>query len=420
MIEILNTEKEKAILVAIKKYGQSRFAVEENLNELEMLTDTAGAETIIKIIQERDKPDSAYYIGKGKVLEIAEFAELNEIKLIIFDDDLTPTQVRNLERMLNCKILDRSALILDIFANHAKTNEAKTQVELAQTEYMMTRLTRAWTHLSKQYGGVGTKGPGETQIETDRRILRERIAILKTKLLKIDAQQKTKSRGREAFTRTAIVGYTNAGKSTLLNLLTKSNVLAENKLFATLDSTTRTVTFNENKKILMSDTVGFIRKLPHNLVASFRSTFSVVSDADILIHLVDISHPYFEEQIQVVRETLKEIKSDKIPEILVFNKVDQLEDKTKINFVKNEYPESVIISAVKGMNIEILLLKLKELSELKYIQKEVIIKENNTELLSFIHAVAEIIDSRIDEQNIRITYRARPENEAKILNLMNR
>jgi GTP-binding protein HflX len=237
-------------------------------------------------MQDRHRPDPAFFIGKGKAEEIAQLIELNDIRLVIFDDDLNPTQVRNLEKVFERKVLDRSGLILDIFASHAKTREAKTQVELAQLQYMLPRLTRAWTHLSKQYGGIGTKGPGETQIETDRRIIRTRISKLKEDLEKIGAQQKTKSSGRKDFVTATLVGYTNAGKSTLINRLTNAGVLAEDKLFATLDSTTRAFEIEKGKKILISDTVGFIRKLPHHLVASFKSTLNVVRDADIILHIL--------------------------------------------------------------------------------------------------------------------------------------
>ncbi|MCK5088087.1 MAG: GTPase HflX, partial [Melioribacteraceae bacterium] len=299
MLDISNTTLERAILVGLKTRDVIKPVVEEHLSELEMLADTAGAETIIKMIQEKNKRDPAYLIGKGKAEELAELVDLNDITLVIFDDDLNPTQVRNLERLVDKKILDRSGLILDIFASHAKTKQAKTQVELAQLQYMLPRLTRAWTHLSKQYGGIGTKGPGETQIETDRRIIRTRISKLKEKLGKIESQYKTKSLKRKDFLRASLVGYTNAGKSTLINLLTEADVLAEDKLFATLDSTTRSFELEKNKSIMISDTVGFIRKLPHNLVASFKSTLNVVKDADFILHVIDVSHPFFEDHINV-------------------------------------------------------------------------------------------------------------------------
>ena len=296
MIEVPTKTNEKAILAALDTKQTSREIVEEHLSELEELALTAGAETVMKLIQDRFSMDSAYYIGKGKAEELTYLVEQNDIDLVIFDDDLTPVQVRNLEKLIEKKIIDRSGLILDIFASRAKTNEAKTQVELAQLQYMLPRLTRAWTHLSKQYGGIGTKGPGETQIETDRRIIRNRISHLKEKLKKIEKQRKTQSQQRNEFIRITLVGYTNVGKSTMFNLLTNADVFAENKLFATLDSTTRMLDIGNKEKLLISDTVGFIRKLPPNLVASFKSTLNEVRDADIILHIIDLTHPYFEDQ----------------------------------------------------------------------------------------------------------------------------
>ena len=293
MIDVPRPALEKAILIAVNTRRTTKEIVKEHLDELEFLATTAGAEAVFKIVQDKSSIDPAYFIGKGKAEEISELVELNDINLVIFDDDLNPTQTRNLEKLIDKKIVDRSGLILDIFASHARTNAAKTQVELAQLQYMMSRLTRAWTHLSKQYGGVGTKGPGETQIETDRRMIRTRISHLKAKLKEIESQRQTQSKGRKDFVRISIAGYTNAGKSTLFNLLTKAEIFAEDKLFATLDSTTRTVDFNTREKILISDTVGFIRKLPPHLVASFKSTLNEVRESDIILHMIDLSHPYY-------------------------------------------------------------------------------------------------------------------------------
>ncbi|MDP4117171.1 MAG: GTPase HflX, partial [Bacteroidota bacterium] len=300
MQEISQTTIERGILVALHTNQISKELVEEHLNELEELANTAGVQTVIKIIQDKYSMDAAFYIGKGKAEEIKSLVELNDINIVIFDDDLTAVQVRNLEKLIERKIVDRSGLILDIFATRAKSKEAKTQVELAQLQYMLPRLTRAWTHLSKQFGGVGTKGPGETQIETDRRIIRYRIGLLKEKLDKIESSRQTQNAGRKEEIKISLVGYTNAGKSTLFNLLTKAGVLAEDKLFATLDSTTRAFLLGKGKKALLSDTVGFIRKLPPHLVASFKSTLGEVRDADIILHIVDVSHAYYEDHIEVV------------------------------------------------------------------------------------------------------------------------
>jgi GTP-binding protein HflX len=419
MEEIKIDKKEKAILVAVRTKDITKEKAQEHLDELEMLADTAGAETVFKIMQDKSKVDSAFFIGKGKAEELSELIELNEIGLVIFDDDLTATQVRNLEKLMDRKIVDRSGLILDIFASHAKTNQAKTQVELAQLQYMLPRLTRAWTHLSKQYGGIGTKGPGETQIETDRRIIRTRISKLKQKLDKIDLQQRTKSLNRKDFVTASLVGYTNAGKSTLLNLLTDADVLVENKLFATLDSTTRSLNLEGNKKILMSDTVGFIRKLPHNLIASFKSTLNVVRDAELILHVVDVSHPYFEDHIEVVENTLKEMECDKKPQLKIFNKVDVIEDKDKIDYIRNKFQNSILISALKGMNINSLQKNLIEFYERNFVEKIVSLPIEKTKSLSQIHSLAEVLDTKYDDAVVNITYRTSQENNNRIERIIN-
>lgn len=406
MIELKNNSIEKAILVALNTRELSRDVVDEHMSELEMLTSTAGAETVLKIIQDKDRMDSAFYIGKGKVEEIAEYADMNEIDLVIFDDDLTPVQVRNLEKIINKKIVDRSGLILDIFASRAKTKEARTQVELAQLQYMLPRLTRAWTHLSKQYGGVGTKGPGETQIETDRRMIRTRISMLKEKLEKIESQRLTRSAGRSKFIKVSLVGYTNAGKSTLLNLLTNADVLAENKLFATLDSTTRALEINNNQTVLISDTVGFIRKLPHHLIASFKSTLNEVREADIILHVIDVSHPFFEDHIAVVDQTLKELGVEKKPQLKVFNKIDMLEDRSKINFILNRYSESVFISAARGINISKLKERLTSVVEESFQEEAIKLDITESKIAAKIHDIADVISTVYDEDKILIKFRA--------------
>ncbi len=419
MEEIISDKKEKAILVAVRTKDITKEKAQEHLDELEMLADTAGAETVFKVMQDKSKVDTAFFIGKGKAEEIGELIELNDIGLVIFDDDLTATQVRNLEKLMERKIVDRSGLILDIFASHAKTNQAKTQVELAQLQYMLPRLTRAWTHLSKQYGGIGTKGPGETQIETDRRIIRTRISKLKQKLNKIELQQITKSLNRKDFITASLVGYTNAGKSTLLNLLTDSDVLAENKLFATLDSTTRALNLEGNKKILMSDTVGFIRKLPHNLVASFKSTLNVVREAELILHVIDVSHPYFEDHIEVVESTLKEMECEKKPQLKIFNKVDAINDKDKIDYIRNKFQNSILISALKGMNINSLQKNLIEFYERNFIEKTVSLPIEKTKSLSQIHSLAEVLNTKYEETFVNITYRTSQENNNRIERIIN-
>ncbi len=323
MGNLISTSKkqEQAILVGVIQPFQDESEINDYLDELEFLADTAGAIIIKRFIQKIDEPNPRTFIGKGKVLDIATFVEEHNIDMVIFDDELTPTQLRNLENEFKRKVLDRTNLILDVFAQRAKTAYAKTQVELAQYEFMLPRLKRMWTHLERQRGGIGLRGPGETEIETDRRIIRNRIAKLKDELSRIDRQMATQRKNRGSAVRVALVGYTNVGKSTIMNLISKSDVFAENKLFATLDTTVRKVVIG-NLPFLLSDTVGFIRKLPHQLVESFKSTLDEVREADLLLHVVDISHPNFEEQINVVNQTLQEIGGGDKPTILVFNKID--------------------------------------------------------------------------------------------------
>ena len=362
---------ERAVLVGLITPQQGEAKVQEYLDELAFLADTAGAHTVARFTQKLDYPNPRTFVGKGKLDEIKAYVEANEVGMVIFDDDLSTKQVSNIEKELQVKILDRSSLILDIFAKRAQTAIAKTQVELAQYQYLLPRLTRLWTHLERQRGGIGMRGPGETQIETDRRIILDKISRLKDELASIDKQKSIQRKNRGKLTRVALVGYTNVGKSTLMNVLSKSDVFAENKLFATLDTTVRKVTI-ENLPFLLTDTVGFIRKLTTHLVESFKSTLDEVRDADVLVHVVDISHPNFEEQIEVVNKTLRELcdGADK-PMIMVFNKVDafsyvpkdedDLTPRTRENIPLEELKESwmarmndncVFISAKKGINID--------------------------------------------------------------------
>lgn len=414
MIEISQNNIERALLVALIKGKDGSDIIEEHLDELEELVATAGAGTVRKIMQVKNSADPAFYIGKGKAEELVNVVEDDKIDVVIFDDDLSPTQVRNLERTLNRKIVDRSGLILDIFASRAKTREAKTQVELAQLQYLLPRLTRAWTHLSKQYGGIGTKGPGETQIETDRRIIRTKISHLKQNLKKIESQRNIQTQGRKDFIRVCLAGYTNAGKSTLFNRLTESGVLAEDKLFATLDSTTRILDVNKSSKILLSDTVGFIRKLPANLVASFKSTLNEVRDADVILHIIDISHPYFEDHIKVVEDTLKDIGSDNKTILRIFNKVDLLHDKQKISYVSNTFEDSLIISAEKGINISALIKTLTNLSKDTFVEENVDLNLEDSETAAKIHTLAEVLDTKYDDSKIHIKYKTNRHNSNKI------
>jgi len=417
-MEVTTNNKERAMLVALKPRGISKHLVEEHLSELEELADTAGAETIFKIVQTKSNFDPAFYLGRGKAEELAELVETENIDLIIFDDDLSPVQVRNLEKLFNRKIIDRSGLILDIFALRAKTKDAKTQVELAQLQYMLPRLTRAWTHLSKQYGGIGTKGPGETQIETDRRLIRNRISHLKVQLKKIETHHETQSSGRQDQIKIALAGYTNAGKSTLFNLLTSADVFAEDKLFATLDSTTRTFDLETAEIILISDTVGFIRKLPPNLVASFKSTLSEVRNADIILHIIDFSHPYYEDHIKVVDGALKEFGSNSKTEIKVFNKVDLVQDKSKIDYVRSTFKNGVIISAQKGLNVSRLKEILIKAVEHTYVETKIFIANNETKLASQIHNLAKVLSIRYNDDQMIIRFRSNKVNADKIKNLL--
>lgn len=342
---------EKTVFVAVQKQNDDPRRTEEYLDELQFLAETAGAFGEKRFIQKMEKPNTKTYVGTGKLVEIKEYIAENDIDLVIFDDELSPSQLRNIERELQCRILDRTNLILDIFAQRAKTAYAKTQVELAQYQYLLPRLTRMWTHLERQRGGIGMRGPGESQIETDRRIILDKISRLKEQLKKIDRQMASQRGNRGSLVRISLVGYTNVGKSTIMNLLAKSDVFAENKLFATLDTTVRKVVI-ENVPFLLSDTVGFIRKLPTQLVESFKSTLDEVREADILMHVVDISHPNFEEQIKVVEETLKDIKAIEKPIFVVFNKIDayryeeydkfSLEPKKSVNYTLEEFKNSWI------------------------------------------------------------------------------
>ena len=357
---------ERVILIGLITRDQDADKVTEYLDELAFLAETAGAVTVRRFTQKLDRPDIRTFVGKGKMEEIIAFVKASDIQIAIFDDELSPSQLRNIEKIIGCRVLDRTTLILDIFAHRARTAQARTQVELAQYKYLLPRLTRMWTHLEKQRGGIGMRGPGETEIETDRRVIRDKLARLRERLAEIEKQSFTQRKRRGEMVRVALVGYTNVGKSTLMNLLSKSDVFAENKLFATLDTTVRKVVI-EDLPFLLSDTVGFIRKLPHDLVESFKSTLDEVREADILLHVVDISHPNFEEHIHVVNETLQEIGALDKPVLLVFNKIDAyknpeppegeitsevptLDELKKSWMARGTYPV-IFISAAKKLNI---------------------------------------------------------------------
>jgi len=399
--------REKAVLVGVSRPPEVlKWQVTDYLNELEQLASTAGAVVLQKLIQERAALDPVFYIGKGKVHELAEYVKTQEVDLVIFDEDLSPVQIRNLEKTLMCKILDRTALILQIFAIHAKSAQAKLQVELAQLEYFLPRLTGQWTHLSKQKGGIGTKGPGETQIETDRRLVWQRISTLKRKLAEIDRQHETRTEWRENMIRIALVGYTNAGKSTLMNMICpKANVQAEDKLFATLDTTTRRLILKPNKHALISDTVGFIRKLPHGLVESFKSTLSEVRNADILLHVVDTSHPNYTEQMDIVDHTLADIGADHKMVIHVFNKLDLLPPDFDFTGIRNRYPNSVFVSGERGINLSGLKDMIAEVMETEFKTRSARIHISNYKFISYLHDTGEILSKTYEGETVVISFR---------------
>lgn len=384
---VYEKKQETAVLIAVSTQTQNKERTEEYLDELAFLIETAGGVPVARFIQPLDHPNSVTYLGSGKLEEVRQYIKAENITMAVFDDELTPTQLRNIEKELECKILDRTNLILDIFAKNARTAHAKTQVELAQYQYMLPRLTHLWTHLERQKGGIGLRGPGEKEIETDRRIIRDKITSLKERLKEIDMQKTVQRKNRGQLVRVALVGYTNVGKSTIMNLLSKSDVFAENKLFATLETTVRKVVV-ENLPFLLSDTVGFIRKLPHQLVESFKSTLDEVRESDILLHVVDISHPDFESQIEVVNKTLNEIGAGDKKNIMVFNKIDayNYEEKedddltpiTKRNYTLEDWKKTwmakgnscIFISAVEKDNYQefrdLLYQEIKDMHAIRY------------------------------------------------------
>ncbi len=379
-------DQQTAVIVGVVQKDQTEQQVKDYLDELEFLAETAGAATRKRFIQKLQHPDSRTFVGKGKLEEIRQYISFHGIDLVIFDDELSGAQINNIQKELKIKVIDRSDLILDIFARRAKTAQARTQVELAQYQYILPRLRGMWSHLERQGGGIGSRGPGETEIETDRRIVRDKITLLRKKLAEIDKQAFTQRKDRGEFIRVALVGYTNVGKSTIMNLLSKRDVFAENKLFATLDTTTSKVVF-ENTPFLLSDTVGFIRKLPHHLVESFKSTLDEVREADILMHVVDISHPNYEDQLAVVNKTLQELKAFDKPTVTIFNKMDLYETQTFDEWLGDETKEEILrdlydrwsnelqgnvvfVSATERRNVEglreTILNKVKELYAIRY------------------------------------------------------
>ena len=384
-------KEEKAVLVGLIQQEHTEEQVNEYLDELAFLAETAGAITIKMFKQRLQHPDSRTFVGKGKLEEIKQYVAAKDVDMVIFDDELTGSQISNIEKEVKCRVIDRSDLILDIFASRARTAQAKVQVELAQYQYILPRLKGMWTHLERQGAGIGSRGPGETEIETDRRIVKDKISLLRKRLAEIDKQSFTQRKERGEFIRVALVGYTNVGKSTIMNLMSKSEVFAENKLFATLDTTTRKVVF-ENTPFLLSDTVGFIRKLPHHLVESFKSTLDEVREADVLLHVVDISHAQYEDQIAVVNKTLQELKAFDKPVVTIFNKMDLYKQKYFDEWLEDEVKEDILrelkerwngitnnqcvfVSAIEKQNIEelrtVILHKVRDMYQVKYPYKTV-------------------------------------------------
>ncbi len=407
---------EKGILVGISLNGHSELTSEETLNELEQLATTAGVKVLGRVTQVRDRIHPAYYLGSGKVEELQALVRSSGAQVVIFDDDLSPAQIRNLEKALDRKIVDRSTLILEIFARHARTREAKTQVELAQLQHLLPRLTRQWAHLSRQVGGIGTRGPGETQLEVDRRLVRRRIETLRRALQQIDRQRAVRRKNRRDIFRVALVGYTNVGKSTIMNQLSGSEVVVRDQLFATLDSTVRRVQLNHDHQILLSDTVGFIRKLPHQLVASFKSTLEEVQEADLLLHVVDASHPHFRHQMQSVMSVLEELNAHRKPILLVFNKIDLLQDLDVLNGLKAQYPDSVFTSAYRNLGFETLKRAIVRLIERDFVLRTIRVPYHLQKLIAYIHASAVVEKEEFLEDSVQFTYRCSAAVQNKIVN----
>jgi GTP-binding protein HflX len=417
--------KEKAILVGVKLPLASRFSAEESLQELALLTETAGGEVLETVVQERQKINPTFFIGKGKTNQIKSSASRLGANLVVFDNDLTPAQVYNLEKTLDMKVIDRSWLILDIFAKRAKSKEAKVQVELAQLKYLLPRLTRGWTHLSRQEGGIGTKGPGETQLEVDRRRINRKIQELEKSLLKIDKERTVQRRRREEIFKVTLVGYTNVGKSTLFNQLTYSSVFVEEKLFATLDSTTRLLKISDDGKslnglkVVITDTVGFIRKLPHHLVASFKSTLDEVRFADLLLHVVDISHPDFRQHIEKVNQVLSEFGCLDKPTLLIYNKIDKLSGEYPFDLSPqyDQKDDTIMISAQKQIGISNLAQRIAESAKGDWAEALLYLENGDSDLLPQVYKLGVVTESRFDKEGIRLRVRGKRENLQKIRKL---
>ncbi len=403
--------RERVIIALVVLPGEKNWSPDELMEELEALTETAGGEVVGKVIQQRQKPDSRFFLGKGKTSGLKEMISKKNAQTLIVDNDLSPGQLRNLEEELGVKVLDRCALILDIFSKRARTREAKTQVELAELEYWLPRLTGQWDHLSRQEGGIGVRGgPGEKQLEMDRRMVQDRITKLKNDLEKIKTRSKQRRKRREDCYRIALVGYTNAGKSTILNSLTEADVDIEDQLFATLDSTVRSLDEVGGQEVLLSDTVGFIRKLPHQLVASFNSTLAEAAESDLLLHVVDISHNNFEQHIEASREVLDEIMEDRQNCVMVFNKTDKLENTNRIKRMKNHYPDAIFTSALNKEENHNLRERIIQRVNQDFNEGEITLSNQEQKTISQIYTLAEVMSRTYVDSKVKIKYRASKRN----------
>ena len=422
MIERVSVAHEKAVLVGVILPGMTKALMEEHLDELSLLAQTAGAEVVGRYIQRRDRINPTYFIGKGKAQQIVQQSQELDVQLIIFDDELSPSQIRNFLKISDSiKVIDRTGLILDIFQRHAQTRESKTQVELAHLQYLLPRLTRLWTHLERQMGGIGTRaGAGETQIEVDRRIIRDRIAKLRKDLKKIDKERETQSKRRKEMFRVALVGYTNAGKSTLLNALTGADVFVQDQLFATLDTTIRTLEVNEHHRLLLSDSVGFIRKLPHTLVASFRSTLMEVLEADLLLLMLDGSSYLLDEQLQTVREVLNEIGARDKEAMLVINKIDLIEDPEILQGLKARFPEAVFISALNHLRLDALQEAMVEEMEKSYRTAQVVFDPGLGKEIATVFQEVEVLDTSYEDDGVHLTIRGERVTVERLMALASR
>jgi GTP-binding protein HflX len=397
--------RERAILVGVVLPHMRREEGDDHLEELARLTETAGGTVVDRLLQDRSHLDAAYFVGRGKAQEIGAHARGHHADLVIFDDDLSPAQIRNLEKLIGARVIDRSGLILDIFARRARSREARTQVELAQLNYMLPRLARRWTHLSRQEGGIGVRGIGETQIEIDRRLIRRRIARLEGELGRIEKERFLRRSGRRGVVKGALIGYTNSGKSTLLNAMTRSEAFVEDRLFATLDPLVRRMELGPGRHLLLIDTVGFIRKLPHHLVASFRSTLEEAADAEVLLHVVDISHPRYEEHMEVTQQVLAGMDMASKPALLLFNKIDRVEEPGILERARRLHPEALFLSAAGGEGLDAVRGRLAALLEEDQVERSIRLETHDAEGIARVYSQAEVVDARYSNGYVDLTFR---------------